>query len=124
MFEYAPQVNIGDIFTRIDKNGTVWKAEVVNRTEYFVDVKKYHPYKVKFATGYFDWEYEEKIPEPTIERAQINIEYEDVETDEIVKSIFGEYKKKIRVPTSKFFIGIKEDYSKYPQYDKIYFLNK
>ena len=124
MFEYAPDIKVGDVLTRIDKNGTVWKAEVVNRTELYVDVKKYHPYEVKFATGFYEWEYEKKIPEPTFERAQINTEYEEYETGKMIEGFFGDYPEKAKRPTGKYFIAIKEDYSKYSQYDKLYFIDK
>lgn len=124
MFKYAADIKVGDVFTRVDKNGTVWKALVISRTEYFVDVKKYHPYEIKFQTGYYPWEYEKKIPEPTIERAQINIEYEEYETGEVEKSIWGTRKKTAKRLTGKYFIAIKEDYSKYSQYDKLYFIDK
>jgi hypothetical protein len=123
-FKFAPEVKVGDIFTRVDKNGNVWKAEVINRTELFVDVKKYDPYERKFQTGYYEWEYEKRLPEPTEERAQLYIEYEEYETGNMKKTIFGTYPETAKRPTGKFYIAIKEDYSKYPQYDKIYFLNK
>ena len=123
-YNYAPEIKVGDVFTRIDKNGTEWRAEVVSRTEYFVDVKKYHPYEIKFQTGWYECEYEKRIPEPTIERTKINIEYEEYETGNMKKSIWGEYPEKAKRQTGKFFIAIKEDYSKYPQYDKLYFIDK
>jgi len=129
MFEYAPDIKVGDVFTRIDKNGKVWKAEVINRTEYFVDVKKTQQYQIKVCDvepirqrrfynstwhskdvgGVFHYE----DAEPTSERAQINIEYEEYETGEIEESIWGTYKKTAKRPTGKYFIAIKEDYSKY-----------
>lgn len=124
MFKYAPDIKVGDVFTRIDRNGTIWKAEVVNRTELFVDVKKYDPYERKFQTGFYEWEYEKKIPEPTFERAQINIEYEEYETGRMKKGWFGEYPETAKRPTGKYFIAIKEDYSKASQYDKLYFIDK
>lgn len=124
MYKIAPEVKVGDTFTRIDKNGTVWIAKVINRTSCFVDVLKYHPYEVKFATGYYAWEYETRIPEPTKERARINVETKSVETGEMCRGIFGEYPKTKIVPTGNYFITIKEDYSKYPEYDKVYFYNR
>lgn len=124
MFNYAPEVKVGDVFTRTDKNGTVWRAEVINRTEYFVDVKKFHPYEVKFSTGWYEWDYEKRIPEPTVERAQLYIERKTVPTGRMKKGFFKEYPETEEVPTGRFFIGIKEDYGKHSQYDKIYYLEK
>ena len=124
MFKFAPEVKVGDIFTRVDKNGKVWKALIINRTEYFVDVVKYHPYEVKFQTGCYPWEYEKKIPDPTTERAQINIEYEEYKTGKMKKGWFGEYPETAKRETGKYFIAIKEDYSKSSKYDKLYFLDK
>ena len=43
-FKYCPDIKIGDVFERIDKNGKKWIAEVINRTNYFVDVRKTNPY--------------------------------------------------------------------------------
>lgn len=121
-FENFSVIEVGDVFTRVDKNGKVWKAEVIARTEFYVDVKKYHPYEVRFQVS--EWKTEKRIPEPTTERCMLYQKHIEVETDEIVKSIWGEYKKTIRVPTNTYQIAVKEDYSKYPQYDKIYTLIK
>ena len=46
--------------------------------------------------------------------------YEEVESDEIVKGIWGEYKKRVKVPTAKYYIDCKEDYSKHWKYDRPY----
>ena len=46
-FKHCPVIEVGDVFTRVDRNGKRWTAEVINRTEYFVDVKKIQPYKIK-----------------------------------------------------------------------------
>ena len=135
-FKHCPVIQIGDIFTRIDKNGKVWKAEVINRTEYFVDVKKTQPYQIKvydeepikqrkFYNGewhikYVDGVFHYEEAEPTIERCMIHRYYEEVESDEIVKSIWGEYKKRVKVPTAKYYIDCKEDYSKHWKYDRPY----
>ena len=52
-FNNCSVIEVGDVFTRIDRNGKVWKAEVINRTEYFVDVKKIQPYKRKVVDDCF-----------------------------------------------------------------------
>lgn len=140
MYKYADDIKIGDVFTRVDRNGKVWKAEIINRTEYFVDVKKIQPYQIKvcdeapirqkkFYNG--AWHFKDvggvfhyEDAEPTFERAQINIEYEEYETGEVEESIWGTYKKTAKRPTGKYFIAIKEDYSKASQYDKLYFIDK
>ena len=140
MFTYAPEIKIGDIFTRTDKNGNIWKAEVINRTEYFVDVKKTQPYQVRvcdeepirqkrFYNGCNHIKevggvYHYEDAEPTFERAQINIDYEEYETGRMKKGLFGEYPETAKRQTGKFFIAIKEEYSKSNQYDKIYFIKK
>ena len=121
MFQHCPIIEIGDIFTRIDKNGKVWKAEVIDRTEYFVDVKKTQPYKIKVGDEW-NWHYEDA--EPTFERCMLYRHYEEVETDEVIKGIFGCYKKKIKSPTSRYYINCKEDYSKHSKYDRSYDLIK
>lgn len=121
MFQYCPIIEIGDVFTRIDKNGKTWKAEVIDRTEYFVDVKKTQPYKIKVGDEW-GWHYEEA--EPTFERCMLYRHYEEVETDEIVKGLFGCYKKKIKSPTARYYINCKEDYSKHSEYDRSYDLIK
>ena len=140
MFKYAPEIKVGDVFTRVDKNGKVWKAEVINRTEYFVDVKKTQPYQVRVCDEepfrqkrFYDgcnyikevggvYHYEDA--EPTFERAQINIDYEEYETGRMKKGLFGEYPETAKRQTGKFFIAIKEEYSKSNQYDKIYSIRK
>lgn len=139
-FENCPIIEVGDVFTRIDKNGKTWKAEVINRTEFYVDVKKTQPYKIrvfdeepirqkKFYNG--EWHFKNiaeifhyEDPEPTFERCMIYRRFEEVEGDEIVKGWFGEYRKKVQVPTAKYYICCKEDYSKFNKYDKTYELVK
>ena len=125
-FKYCPVIEVGDIFTRVDRNGKIWKAEVINRTEYFVDVKKTQPYQVKVADegergqlGF--WHYEDA--EPTIERCQIRRVYEEVEDGE-KDSIWGKIKKYKKVPTARYYIDCKEDYSKHWKYDRSYELIK
>ena len=122
-FKFAPEVKVGTIFTRVDKNGKVWTAEVIDRTEYFVDVKKTQPYQIKVANDDISgqlgcWHYEDA--KPTYERAQINEVYHEEETDEVVKSIWGTSYKKVKVKENKYTIHLKEEYSKYNQYDKVY----
>ena len=136
MFTFAPEIKVGDVFTRIDKNGKVWKAEVINRTEYFVDVKKTQPYQVKvcdeepirqkkFYNG--AWHFKDvggvfhyEDAEPTFERAEIIEEYIEEETGEIEESIWGIHRKTRRVKTNNYFLKLKEEYSKHSQYDKVY----
>ena len=50
--------------------------------------------------------------------------FEEVEGDEIVKGWFGEYRKKVKVPSAKYYIDCKEDYSKHWKYDRPYELVK
>lgn len=139
-FKNCPVIKIGDIFTRVDKNGKVWKAEVINRTEYFVDIKKIQPYQVrvcdeepikqkrfyngewhvKYVGGVFHYE----EAEPTFERCMLHRKFEEIETEEIVNSIWGTYKKRVQVPTAKYYIDCKEDYSKHSKYDRPYELVK
>lgn len=95
MFEFAPDVKIGDVFTRIDRNGKVWAATVVKRTEYFVDVEKKQPYKIWLSDGE---KLEQVEAEPTFERCAIH-------ADEL---------------SGGYFIALHEVYSKFPQYEKIY----
>ncbi len=124
-FNYYPVIEVGDIFKRVDKNGKVWTAEVINRTEYFVDVKKTQPYKIKVADNEFSWHYEEA--EPTFERCQIHRHYEEIEDGKTeADGIWGKYAKKLfkRVPTAYYWIDIKEDYSAHYRYDRTYALKK
>lgn len=123
-FNYCPVIEVGDIFTRKDKNGKVWTAEVVNRTEYFVDVKKIQPYKIKVGDE-FGWHYEEA--EPTFERCEIYRQYEIVEDGETpADGIWGKYVKKLfkKIPTGRYYINCKEIYSSHYKYDRIYVLTK
>lgn len=115
-------IEVGDVFTRVDKNGTVWKAEVINRTDCFVDVKKYHPYEVRFQVN--EWKTEKRIPEPTTERCMLHRVVDIVETGNV--KTFGKltYKETKQVPTNKYYIELKEDYSKSSKYDKTYTLVK
>ena len=135
-FDFAPNVKIGSVFSRIDRNGKKWIAEVINRTEYFVDVKKIQPYKRKIVDDFFTTtKYyggqkhtrthcltHEEDAEPTFERAQIIEEYTEIETGEIGENIWGKYAVKKRVPSGKFYIKVKEEYSKFSNYDKVYSL--
>lgn len=140
MFKNCPVITIGDVFTRVDKNGKVWKAEIINRTEYFVDVKKTQPYQIKicdeepirqkkFYNG--AWHFKDvggvfhyEDAEPTFERCMIHRYYEEVETDEVVKGKLLDYNKRVKVPTAKYYIDCKEDYSKHWKYDRPYELIK
>lgn len=124
-FKHCPIIEIGDIFTRIDKNGKTWKAEIINRTEYYVDVKKYMPYKAKVGDEY-GYHYEDAPV--TIERAMLYRVYEPVENGtEIITDFFGnkiERPKIERVPTARYHIQLKEDFTKHRKYDRDYYLIK
>lgn len=129
-FNYCPVVEVGDIFTRVDKNGKIWKAEVINRTEYYVDVKKTQPHQIKVADegergqlGF--WHYEDA--EPTFERCMIHRIYEEIEDGvEPAQGIWGLYAKKLfkKVPTAKYVLNCREDYSAHAHYDRQYCLIK
>lgn len=129
-FKYCPIIEVGDVFTRIDRNGKVWKAEVINRTEYFVDVKKTQPYQIKVADegergqlGF--WHYED-APE-TFERCMLHRHYEKVEDgEEETWGLYGLYKEKKykNVPTDKYYLDCKEEYSAHSKYDRPYELVK
>ena len=139
-FKHCPIIEVGDVFTRVDRNGKTWTAEVINRTEYFVDVKKIQPYQVricdeepirqkKFYNGAWHFKnvggvFHYEDAEPTFERCMLHRHYEEVESDEDVKSIWGTYKKRIKVPTAKYYIDCKEDYTKHYKYDRPYELVK
>lgn len=123
-FNFAPEIKVGSIFKRIDKNGGVWTAEVIERTEYYVKVKKNSPYKIKVANNDFSgclgcWHYEE-TPE-TYETAKINeiFDYRTKETDR--PSIWGGFEyETIKIKKNSYSIFIKEPYSKWNNYDKTY----
>ncbi len=124
MYNNCSIIEVGDVFKRVDKNGKVWTAEVVNRTEHFVDVKKTQPYQRKVGDEY-GWHYEDA--EPTFERCMLHRKFEEVECGESEKIGFKgtfiskDYK---RVPTAKYYIDCKEDYSKHWKYDRPYELTK
>ena len=126
-FKFAPEIKVGDVFTRIDKNGRVWEAKVINRTEYFVDVEKITPYKIKVANddmtaclGCWHWE----DPKPTHERAEIHEEWIEIETGEFKETIWGKSPVRKKVKTFNYHIYLKENYSKYPYFDKPYTISK
>ena len=125
-FNYCPIIEIGDIFTRIDRNGKIWKAEVINRTEYFVDVKKTQPYQIKVADdgergqlGF--WHYEDAPA--TFERCRLYRHYTQIEDGE-KDSLWGKIKNYKEVATAIYYIDCKEVYSKYYNWDKCYKLKK
>lgn len=123
-FKHCPVIEVGDVFTRVDRNSNRWTAEVINRTEYFVDVKKMQPYKVKVGNE-FGYRYED--PTPTYERCMIHRIYEEIEDgEELVQGFHGLYTRKSfkRVPTAKYVLDCKEDYSKHWKYDRPYELIK
>ena len=118
----APEVKIGDIFSRIDKNGNEWIAEVINRTDCFVDVKKYCPYKVKVANsdisgqfGCYHWE----DSEPVTERSLINKEIIPIKTGKMARNIFGKEVEEVQYLSSgKCFIMLKDYKNDNPYYLK------
>lgn len=124
-FSFAPEIKIGDVFKRVDKNDRVWEAKVINRTEHFVDVEKTMPYKIKVAnddmTGCLGcWHWED--PEPAYERAEINEDWIEVETGEFKESIWGKSPVKKRVKLPSYHIHLKETHSRYSHYDRTYTL--
>ena len=76
-FKFAPEVKIGDVFTRVDKNGNVWKAEVINRTELFSGPLSentiLHHYTLigSILNKAVDWECLEKNPNNKVPRPKI-----------------------------------------------------
>ena len=123
LYDYAPDIQVGTVFKRVDKNGKVWEAKVIKRTDYFVEVEKTQPYQIKVADEEYGnigmWHYEDA--KPTYERCQINQQFVEVETGEFKDSIWGgKVPVTKRVGTNKFYIFCKEVYSKYPNYDKTY----
>lgn len=138
-FKNCPIIEVGDVFTRVDKNGKVWEAKVINRTEYFVDVEKKSPYQVKicdeepirekrFYNGAWHFKYVGGVfhyedPKPTIERCMIHRIYEEVEDGE-KDSIWGKIKKYKKVPTARYILDVKENYIKSNNYDFNYSLVK
>lgn len=126
-FNYCPAVEVGDVFTRIDRNGRAWTAEVLERTEKFVKVKKTQPYQIKVldrgAGGRFGfWHYEN--PEPTIERCQLKRERKIVKTGKKKQTMWGIFDEQIEVDDDRYSIYVYEENSKYPNYKKQYFLQK
>ena len=122
-FKNFSVIEVGDVFTRIDKNGKVWKAEVINRTEYFVDVKKTQPYQRRVGNEYSSW-YEDA--EPTFERCMLYRQHEEIEVKVERVGFKGKYmaKEYKLVPTARYYIACKEDYSKHWKYDRPYELVK
>lgn len=127
IYGYADDIQVGTVFKRVDKNGNIWEAKVINRTDYFVDVEKTQPYQIKVADKEYGdigiWHWEDAPV--TYERCQINQIMKEVETGEYedYKDLFGnDVHKPItkRVGTRDYYIMCKEDYSKYPKYDKRY----
>lgn len=140
MFKFASDVKVGDVFTRTDKNGKVWEAKVINRTEYFVDVEKTSPYQIKvydeepiYTKRFYNGGWHQKCINKGI------FHYEDIqktyERCEIIaltklvcvgkkKTLFGEIDDYQDIPTGNYGINVKEEYSRYPQYDKTYRLIK
>lgn len=124
----GPEIKVGDVFSRTDVNGNVWTAEVINRTDQFVDVKKISPYKRKVANsdesgslGCWHWE----DSEPEYERAMINETLIDMATGEKVKNIFGELVDEYKKFKTGEYIIILTEYDKWNKYyKKAYYLDK
>lgn len=129
-FTYCPIIQVGDIFSRVDKNGKRWKAKVIDRTEYFVDIEKTQPYQIKVADEgiagqYGCWHYEDA--KPTIERCMIYRKYVEVEDGQVEEQgLYGPYMKTLykKVPTAEYYIEVKETYSAHSEYDRTYKLIK
>lgn len=129
-FNYCSVIEVGDTFTRIDKNKKVWIARVISRTEYFVDVEKIQPYQIKVSNSdesskYGCCHYEDA--KPTIERCMLHRHYEEVECGESEKEgLFGKYTSKDykKVPTALYYIDCKETWSAHSKYDRTYKLIK
>lgn len=124
-FKNCPVIEVGDVFTRVDKNGKVWEAKVINRTEYFVDVEKKSPYQVRVGDEWGCWHYEDA--KPTVERCMIHRIYEEVEDgEEEAQGLYGKYmrKKYKKVPTARYILDVKESYVKNNFYDFTYSLIK
>ena len=102
-FNNAPEIKVGSVFYRVDRNGKEWTATVINRTEFFVDVEKRQPYQIRVSDGYGKSWYEDAPA--IIERCEIIAGTEEM-------------------PTGEFFIKVKEVYSRFPNLDKLYKLNK
>lgn len=125
-FKYCPLITVGDVFTRIDRNGKVWTAEVINRTEYFVDVKKNQPYQRKVGDEYGNWHYEDApdtFERCMLHRFQTEIEdgtetYIDLYGNKVTKT------KKKKIYTDEYWIDVKENFSRSWKYDKGYTLVK
>ena len=105
----APKIQVGDVFERIDKNLKTWTAEVVNRTDYFVDVLKTNPYNHTQST----------------ERASIIILYEEVKTGNVLKEngLYGEelIEETKKVETDVYAINLVDNVG---GYDKLYKCDK
>ena len=105
----APKIQVGDVFERIDKNLKKWTAEVINRTDYFVDVKKTNPYNGNQTT----------------ERASIIVLYEDVKTGNVLKEsgLYGEelIEETKKVETNVYAINLVDNVK---GYDKLYKCDK
>lgn len=123
-FNNAPEIKVGSVFYRVDRNGKEWTATVINRTEFFVDVEKRQPYQIRVSDGYGKRWYEDA---PAItERCAIVPEEEEVPTGEMRPfGLFGGLIPAMkRVCTGEYFIRVKEVYSRFPDRDKWYKLKK
>lgn len=128
---FAEDIKVGDVFTRIDKNGKIWEAKVIHRTEYFVDVEKTQPYQIKVLntniSGKYGCYHYEDAPKD-YERCEIlqDKEYVCVGKRKSL-SLFGneELVDDMQwIPTGNYSISVKEIYSKHSKYDKTYRLIK
>lgn len=121
-FKHCPLITVGDVFTRIDRNRKVWTAEVINRTEYYVDVKKNQPYQIKVGDE-FGWHYE-NAPD-TFERCMLHRTKKEIENGTYYNPLLKcEMPKKEMIDTDEYWIDVKENFSKSWKYDKGYTLVK
>lgn len=122
-FNNAPEIKVGSVFYRVDRNGKEWTATVINRTEFFVDVEKRQPYQIRVSDGYGKSWYEDAPA--IIERCEIIAGTEEMPTGEMKRGLFGGlFPVMKKVFTGEFFIKVKEVYSRFPNLDKLYKLNK
>jgi len=115
-------IKIGDVFSRIDKNGNEWIATVTKVTDYFVDVEKKRPYPIKCYDDEKGVYYKDAISH---ERAMVRYEEEEIITDEVVDSCFGKHFKTITRETGRVFIELVDNFSsnKYANtYNKVFWL--
>jgi hypothetical protein len=50
-FKHAPEINIGSIFSRVDKNNKKHQCKVVWRSEYYIAYDYFNPYSNEVITA-------------------------------------------------------------------------